>query len=111
MDTGIILGLLALAGTLSASYITYRTSKNATRVGLEANAFQRAVRAEEKSSAAEDKVDAMILRLRSAERDMVSIESRMRYIILLIHDPYMSLELLRERVPLNFKTTRGDDND
>lgn len=117
-DPSLIVAGFALAGTLVASYLTFRSSKNATRVGLEANAFQRAVQAEEKAQAAENKVeqansrvDATLRRLRKMETNMVSLESRLRYIIHLIHDPYISLEMLRERVPLNFNTASREDEE
>lgn len=111
MDPSLVIAGLALVGSFTASYLTYRSSKNATRVGLEANAFQRAVKAEEKSEAAEKRADAIEVRLRSMERHTVSLESRLRYIIHLIHDPYMDLPLLRERVPLNFNSFRREDEE
>lgn len=110
-DPSLIIAGLALAGTCLASYATYRGSKNATRVGLESNAFQRAVAAEQKTEAAEARVDALTQRLRKVERNMVSLESRMQYVVQLIHDPYITLEFLRERVPMNFNSRRRDERE
>lgn len=116
METSDVASIAAVVVTMFIGYLTYRASKNATRVGLEANAFQRAVKAEEQSQVAKDKseeaerrADAVIVRMRKMEASMVGLESRLRYIILLIHDPYISIEMLRERVPLNFNTARRDD--
>lgn len=108
-DAGIIVAGLALAGTLVASFMTYKSSKNATRVGLEANAFQRAVQAEEKAEQANRRADACNRRMQAMENNLVRIESRFRYVILMIHDPYTSIEMLRERVPLNFNSHVGDE--
>lgn len=108
MDPNIFIAITVLAGTLFASWTTYKSSKNATRVGLEANAFQRAVAAEEKVAQAEEKMEATNRRLRRMESDLVTVESKIRYIVQLIHDPYVTLEFLRERIPANFNHTRRD---
>lgn len=116
-DPSLIIAGLALIGTIFAAITTYRSSKAATRVGLEANAFQRAVAAEEKAQAAENKAeqanlraDACNRRMRQMELDLVSLESRFRYFVHMVHDPYMTLELLRERVPQTFNASRREEN-
>ncbi|HET8671034.1 MAG TPA: hypothetical protein VFM05_10525, partial [Candidatus Saccharimonadales bacterium] len=92
-------------------------SKAATQVGMENTAIQRALAAEKKADAAESKAeeseqraDAFQIRLRQLEIRFVRLESKMRYFVAMVHDPYATLEVIRERVPRNFADTKDNHN-
>ncbi len=109
MDASTLIALIAFAGTTLAAFLTYRSSRAATAVGQQANALQRATAAEVKADAAEEKADdaerradACMNRLRQMEIDLVKVESKLRYFVTLLHDPYMSIDHLRERIPADF---------
>lgn len=125
MDAGIWIAVCSLVGTVIVGSLTYRASRSATAADQDANrirwvdqaradatqAQQRAAAAEAKAEVAERRADACADRLRRMEIRMVELESRERYIevrarhiVRLIHDPFMSMEVLRERVPTDFAT-------
>jgi hypothetical protein len=123
MDASTLIALGAVATAFVGSLLTFRSARAATSVGRDANriqwveqarkdatqAQQRAGVAEAKAEDAERRADGLQERLRRMEIRMVDLESRERYIeararhiVRMIHDPYMSIDMLRERVPADF---------
>lgn len=109
MDSNVVVAGLAVAGTMFATYMTYRASRAATAVGAETTALQRALQAEKasdsaKAEAAEAKAETerYVTRLRQVEVKMVRLESRFRYFVGLLYDPYITIDTLREKIPENF---------
>lgn len=108
--------LASLAGTIVAGALAYRASRSATEVNWVkqaradvVQAQQRANAAEAKAEAAEVRADAFQDRLRRMELRMVTLESReavlaarIRYIVQMIHDPYQTIDQLRQRIPAGF---------
>jgi len=116
VDTAVMVALVSLAGTVVVGALTYRASRSATDVKWVeqaradvGRAQQRANAAEEKAESAEARADACQERLRRMELRMVSLESReavlaarIRYIVRMIHDPYQTIDQLRQRIPAGF---------
>lgn len=123
MDANTLIAMGSVVATLIIAGLTYRASRSATSVSQDANhirwveqaradaaqAQKRAGLAEAKAEAAERRADACADRLRRMEIRMVGLESReriiearARHIVKMIHEPYMSMMMLRERVPADF---------
>lgn len=109
MDTAVVVALVSLAGTAVVGWLTYRASRSATDAQWVQQARAVAAEAEAKVEDAERRADACQERLRRLEVKMVTLESRaamaaarIRYIVAMIHDPYQTIDQLRQRIPATF---------
>jgi len=109
MDNSALIVIASAASTILAAFWAYRSSRNATAVNQDANNIQWvkqarevAAAAEAKAENAEQRADAFSVRIRTMERQLVSLESRVRFMVMMIHDPYMTMQILRVRIPEDF---------
>lgn len=105
----------SLVVSFIATFSAVRSSRRANEINQDANnikwleqARHAAQVAETKADDAERRATALMNKMLSMERRIVSLESKMRYLVALIHTPYMTIDLLRETVPESFARSTYD---